>query len=106
MSKHVGIGQARTGKFRLIIEDSSCPLGQLRIHGVTVLRSHISAEVDGPSGWYAVAKIERQTQAQLAINAQPQRSALQLEKLVLGVKSGRKCDVDQAVAPSASTRRS
>ncbi|SUZ71490.1 uncharacterized protein METZ01_LOCUS24344, partial [marine metagenome] len=56
MSKHVGIGQARTGKFRLIIEDSSCPSGQLRIHGVTVLRSHISAEVDGPSGWYAVAK--------------------------------------------------
>ncbi len=76
MSKHVGIGQARTGKFRLIIEDSSCPSGQLRIHGVTVLRSHISAEVDGPSGWYAVAKIERQTQTRLAIDAQPQRSAL------------------------------
>ena len=76
MSKHVGIGQARTGKFRLIIEDSSCPSGQLRIHGVTVLRSHISAEVDGPSGWYAVAKIDRQTRIRLAIDAQPQRSAL------------------------------
>ena len=106
MSKYVRSGQARTGKFRLIIEDSSWPYGQLRIHGVTVLRSHISAEVDGPSGWYAIAKIDRQTQAQLAIDAQPQRSVLQLEKLVLGVKSGRKCDVDPAVAPSASTRRS
>ena len=76
MSKHVGTGQARTGKFRLIIEDSSCPLSKLRVHGVTVLRSHISAEVDGPSGWYAVAKIERQTQTRLAIDAQPQQSAL------------------------------
>ena len=106
MSKHEGIGQARTRKVRLIVEYSSCPLGQLRIHGITVLRSHISAEVDGPSGWYAVAKIDRQTQAQLAIDARPQRSALQLEKLILGVKSGRKCGVDPVVAASASTRRS
>jgi len=29
-----------------------------------------------------------------------------LEKLVLGVEPGRKCDVDPAVAPSGSTRRS
>jgi len=32
--------------------------------------------VDGPSGWYAVAKIDRQTQARLAIDAQPQLSDL------------------------------
>ena len=76
MSKHVDSGQTRTRKVRLIVEDSSCPLGQLRIHGITVLRSHISAEVDGPSGWYAVAKIDRQTQTRLAIDVQLQRSAL------------------------------
>ena len=76
MSKHVGCGQARTGKVRLIVEDSSYPLGQLRIHGITGLRSHISAEVAGPSGWYAVVKIDRHTQAGLAIDSQPQQSAL------------------------------
>ena len=92
MSKHVGSGQARTGKVRLIVEDSSYPLGQLRIHGITGLQSHVSEEVAGPSGWYAVARIDRQTQDRLAINAQPQQSALQLEKLVLGVGAGRKCD--------------
>lgn len=92
MSKHVGSGQARTGKVRLIVEDSSYPLGQLRIHGITGLQSHVSEEVAGPSGWYAVAGIDRQTQDRLAIDAQPQQSALQLEKLVLGVGAGRKCD--------------
>ncbi len=80
------------GKVRLIVEDSSYPLGQLRIHGITGLQSHVSEEVAGPSGWYAVALIDRQTQDRLAIDAQPQQSALQLEKLVLGVGAGRKCD--------------
>ena len=91
MSKHVGSGQARTGKVRLIIEDSSYPLGQLRIHGITRLQSHVSEEVAGPSGWYAVARIDRQTQDRLAIDAQPQQSALQSAFLSLAPKrSGKK----------------
>ena len=49
MSKHVDIRQARTGKFRLIIEDSSCPLGQLRIHGVISLRRWMGLPVGMPS---------------------------------------------------------
>ena len=92
MSKHVGSGQARTGKVRLIVEDSSYPLGQLRIPGITGLQSHVSADVAGPSGWYAVTRIDRQTQNRLAIDAQPQQSALRLEKLILEVGAGRKCD--------------